>query len=1302
MKKLIFLFIIMIVSAISLNAIVYETDSFSNFFYGTAENCEYDDWISHIAKGVALQNYNLYAPFYRQTSGFGDYVTPSTQDLENWNQVVTQFMYGNYEDAEELIEQFVFPYQVVQFTDTDTDRVYYMLREILDMTQTDDQGTPETTDDVQGAFSYGWGLYVVWPESDKPIIINVVHPNDDFIVPPLAVKSFQDWDAKYFMFAGAGREVKWTNSNPYYNSKSLSDPSRVANHPFNKAYIAACDEIRLSFGRTEFSAQLHSYDWNRHVGHANLQISPAPNSDYPNLPIRDLSSRKMDLINQTDYLVIPENTVGIHEPVYINDFYTVYYDETQEPFYYDNGEEYFPVNNMVSLPGYSQSVQYFYTHQDISNYDVVDNFFHIEFDELPNAYPQNTNNYHWFYGYDLSTNTFNMDTRFDRTLEYYGRWVDLMKPVLFEALELDDGLVPDVPLNFSLLSQEYSRMSLTWDAIDQYDFMSYEIHFSESEDFAEYNIHDRNIDSKLASSKFTTTTINGLLPSTTYYLKIRARDYNDNYSDFSETIQVSLGPANISNYNCRSIDAKSYLTWSATYQYTILGYRVYRATEDQDYVMIADWESNPELLKSSNNQTFNFIDDTVDNFVNYVYKIAMVDTDMNETIFYQPGYSSPRPTYAVVLQNTAGTISDTLWVGNSPFASDGQDTFYDVVKSGTLPPQYVQIIAYESTWNNGYGISLSREIFGSYDANIEFKRYRVRVKSNQNSLKISLTGNQERNSEKVILVEQSNSSYTNLLEGEHSFTVSNTNYKEFWLYIGNVQPVVQISTLTNRIYKAGDNLSYTLSSSYPGLLDYCKISIVSETDSLLVNDNFEYTDQAQTFNIPDDITIHNAYFVVDAYCTDGEVIRYKSNAPIGIIPASTTISYNEGNNFIAHPFPANPFDVTEILSDASLFMFTSDEWQETEEIAFGNAYYLNSNQAYSASFENNIQRNVFNKSIFSGWNFIPNPHLRPFNIKDLDFIMNNQAYSYGELYQQDVLMPKVRVIREGLYVETDMVYPGEAFFIYANINSTDNMIVQFLPYKQNLPINNSPYYWQGILTAKSLETQNIMDEVILSCIKADTDDIISISGKQPEPIALPNNMSFFMNENTTSDTRYNRLSTNKLSTTEAQFVEYPFTMELPNLDSFKLTADYPDTELNYQIVLILGENEYQFTEYTEHIITPQETTLTGYVRIVNEFLTGETDVAVTPLSFSVYPNPFNPTTNISFNINKATQVDVAIYNIKGQKVKTLNKGILEKGNHILSWTGTDHNNKSCASGIYFISVSPKGYSRQIKKISLIK
>ena len=84
-----------------------------------------------------------------------------------------------------------------------------------------------------------------------------------------------------------------------------------------------------------------------------------------------------------------------------------------------------------------------------------------------------------------------------------------------------------------------------------------------------------------------------------------------------------------------------------------------------------------------------------------------------------------------------------------------------------------------------------------------------------------------------------------------------------------------------------------------------------------------------------------------------------------------------------------------------------------------------------------------------------------------------------------------------------------------------------------------------------------------------------------------------------------------------------------------------------------------------------------------------------------YPNPFNPETTISFSIPKDSKVELSIYNIKGQKVKTLAKSDFEKGIHQVIWDGKDNTGKSVSSGIYFYKMETDNYS-EMKKAILLK
>ncbi len=84
-----------------------------------------------------------------------------------------------------------------------------------------------------------------------------------------------------------------------------------------------------------------------------------------------------------------------------------------------------------------------------------------------------------------------------------------------------------------------------------------------------------------------------------------------------------------------------------------------------------------------------------------------------------------------------------------------------------------------------------------------------------------------------------------------------------------------------------------------------------------------------------------------------------------------------------------------------------------------------------------------------------------------------------------------------------------------------------------------------------------------------------------------------------------------------------------------------------------------------------------------------------------YPNPFNPSTRIDFNINKTSPVTLEIYNIKGQKVCTLLNEVKSSGRHSVTWNGKDDSQKNIGSGVYFYKMTTPDYSA-IHKMILLK
>ncbi len=93
-----------------------------------------------------------------------------------------------------------------------------------------------------------------------------------------------------------------------------------------------------------------------------------------------------------------------------------------------------------------------------------------------------------------------------------------------------------------------------------------------------------------------------------------------------------------------------------------------------------------------------------------------------------------------------------------------------------------------------------------------------------------------------------------------------------------------------------------------------------------------------------------------------------------------------------------------------------------------------------------------------------------------------------------------------------------------------------------------------------------------------------------------------------------------------------------------------------------------------------------------------------PTEFSLsqnYPNPFNPVTNFQFRVSQATHVKIDLYNIVGQRVKTLVDEDMKPGVYSADWNGTDESGKSVSSGLYFYKMQAGEFSA-MKKMVLLK
>ncbi len=1292
--KRILLILGMLCILLNLPAYLTETASLEGFLIGTEINCDYFNWVSHIAEGIAVENYNIYAPFDRQTNGFGDYRVPSSSELNQWGDIIDLFLLGMLEEASSAIDQAGFPYQVVEFHDTDTGRMYYMLREVPDWDYYDDNGTPEPYDDVVGAFDWGWGLYIYSPSAQRPIIITVPHPNDDFPTPIIGYDGLTTWDASYLLISGAGREVRWSNVGSYTNSKSISDPTRSYNHPFNTAYRKFADKIRAETGHRELSVQLHSYDWNRHVGYTDNQISAGNGRLCPNLPIRDLSSLKQDIIHKGDHLMIPANTIGAHEDVFLNQYYSVYY--SVHDFIYSDGEVEYPVNDMIDLPGYSQNRQMLYTLSGWNDNDVFEPFFHIEMDELPNAYDETENNYKWFYGWDENTGRWDFDRLYDHFRAYYSRWVNDLGELLDDLFEMDDELTPTMPDNLTVLNSSMYYVTLGWDATDSYDFDSYEILYA-TEPIGDdnYQIFDRDNASVLASPARTSINVTGLNSNFNYYFKIRARDKNGNYSLPSYEVTTAPAPANITSFSAHGMTNSVRVYWSVGSSSALQGFNIYRKELDANWEMIDSYLTNPQLLAGNN--SYEYWDLSLPNSQHYQYRISMVNNSDYEFVHNVPQAAAPELVHELQISNASGNLTDSISFGQNPYATDGQDSYWDINKSNPSS-NYVWLAFWQRYWSQ-YGTQLSREIKGGYDVSGEVKSWTVRVRSDQLNVPLFLSvPTASTRSEKIYLYDSGNGNWHDLQSGDYEFYVTNSSVRTMTLYWGNLQPSINHSFMDNQVFQGGDSIHFSWSNINPFLIDHVNLYVKNASDSLSILQESPAHITSYSFIIPQITDMPHSKAYLEVVATDGIRSTYPSPYTFAIVPRMNLLYTEPGWATKSNPFINESFLMPEVFGDGAMGYIWNDEWLGMNEYSFGPGYFVNATDYVFSNSTSDVLSGEAEYTMHQGWNFVANPHMCHYDISSLKFTVNGTDYRYSEMISQKMISRAVYVYRDGAYQMVDQIQPYEAFFIKSYANPLNNIVLGFYPYFDAPQIDPPAPYWSVSITA---DHENIDADMICigsSAIASNGYDFRLDLPKAPEHDLFPA-LKFYLtplNDDGFWDTNLQQEFRADFSDSECM-QEYNFVLKSaePGMVDFSSSLQSVPDEWTIRFYLDGGAWYVQDQGSYSHYL-PEAGSYSGRIAIYNHPVSNENLIDSPVSRLKAYPNPFNPDVTISFNMPSAVDCNVDIYNIRGQKVKSLHKGLLSAGDHNLRWNGTDNKNRSVASGIYFARIKTPRQSRNIK------
>ena len=269
------------------------------------------------------------------------------------------------------------------------------------------------------------------------------------------------------------------------------------------------------------------------------------------------------------------------------------------------------------------------------------------------------------------------------------------------------------------------------------------------------------------------------------------------------------------------------------------------------------------------------------------------------------------------------------------------------------------------------------------------------------------------------------------------------------------------------------------------------------------------------------------------------------------------------------------------------------------------------------------------------------------------------------------------------YREEPLDRPLQHYIVYLDgqqVNTTDNLNYQFdttgLTVGQTYTAGVAAQYVSGVSTTVTVDFTYGQEELYAPVnVTCDSLGVLRWESGEPQDMLRKNG------------------SRKEMSRMDRDFIQY----------RVYLDDEYVNFTLNTQFQFTGLEENTTYTAGVSAFYTSGNSTIVEVEFTYMPESTNEADVApVTTSILGNYPNPFNPETTIRFAISQPGQTSLTIYNVKGQKVRTLVDQHLDAKVHNIVWNGCDNSGKNVTSGVYYAVLKSVGATPGVKKMILLK
>ncbi len=259
-----------------------------------------------------------------------------------------------------------------------------------------------------------------------------------------------------------------------------------------------------------------------------------------------------------------------------------------------------------------------------------------------------------------------------------------------------------------------------------------------------------------------------------------------------------------------------------------------------------------------------------------------------------------------------------------------------------------------------------------------------------------------------------------------------------------------------------------------------------------------------------------------------------------------------------------------------------------------------------------------------------------------------------------------------------------------------------IPKQQNDPIEMEPGEWKIQLAVRSASARD--EQNFVGVMNGATDGLDDLDFSKP-PVSPSGYVSLAMRNSE------GKLAADYRSHSSDGYVwDLDMVSSQPNIPISIVFTKFGGIDRSFKIYLLDNKLErvYDMTGQSEYSFTLGKTENTRSFRLIvggDDFAERHLNgVPLVPVEYSVsqnFPNPFNPSTTIQYSLSHSGAATVEIFNILGQKIRTLVNEFQSIGHYSVLWDGRDAAQTSVSSGVYYYRVHCNDFS-SVKKMTLIK